>query len=138
MGRAVASDLQAIVPKRSGKLRQSISQRVLRKRNGEVAALKVGGLRKVNRNGKPQAQDYILRFLERGTKRHMLKAWSSEGRRYATAALRRMNSAGELAPRRMMHPGIRASYQLERLAHGKQAKYSAVFVQAVEARLGDL
>ena len=136
VGKAVANDLKLIVPTRTGKLRQSINYKRLRQRGGEIAALKIGGLRKVSRGSKPQAQDYILRFLEKGTKRHMLKAWTSEGKRYGTAAVRRMNSAGQVVPRRMMHPGIRATFQLERLANSNQSKYSTTFVQAVERAIG--
>ena len=135
VGKAVSQDLKAIVPKRSGKLRQSIAYRVLRKRSGEIAALKIGGVRKVSRGGKPQAQDYVLRFLEQGAKRHMLKAWTHEGRRYGTAAVRKMNSAGQLVPRRILHPGIKATFQLARLATRNQARYSEVFAQTVTQRV---
>ena len=135
VGKAVSQDLKAIVPIRSGKLRQSISYRFLRKRGNEVAALKIGGVRKVSRGAKPQAQDYVLRFLEKGAKRHMLKAWTHEGRRYGTAAVRKMNSAGLIVPRRILHPGIKASFQLERLATRNQARYSEVFAQTVTQRV---
>ncbi len=79
VGRAAAKDLKGVVPRATGALYRSISSRLLRKRGGEEAAVKIGGIKR----GKGRVmQDYVLRFLEDGTKRHMVKGISPRVRNW--------------------------------------------------------
>lgn len=136
VGKAASRDLASAVPVKTGVLRRSVSSRLLAKRTGEIAAIKVGGLKKVARKGgKARQQDYILRFLEAGTKPHMLKAWDSNNKRLTAADIRKANSAGQHLPRSVLHPGIKGRGLLKALSMAKEATYAQVFRLGVEAAL---
>lgn len=139
VGKAGSRDLASAVPVKTGVLRRSISSRLLAKRAGEIAAVKVGGLKKVARKGgKATQQDYILRFLEAGTKQHMLKAWDSNGKRLTTADIRKANSAGQRLPHSVLHPGIKGRGLLKALSMTKETQYTQVFRLAVESALSQV
>ena len=139
VGKEASRDLASAVPIKTGVLRRSVSSKLLAKRAGEVAAVKIGGLKKVARKGeKATQQDYILRFLEAGTKQHMLKAWDSNGKRLNSADIRKANSAGQHLPRSVLHPGIKGRGLLKALSMAKENEYAQVFRLAVESALSQV
>lgn len=135
VGREGVKDLKAAVPTQTGVLRRSIGAKVLKKRGDEIAALKIGGTRKVARAGvaKPRKQDYILRFLEGGVKRHILMAWGADNKRYGTQAVRKMNKSGTRPARALYHKGFRGRWLLRQLMATHNRKYAERFAAGVTA-----
>ena len=137
VGKEAAKDVKAVVPVKSGAVRRSIGSKMLKKRGDELAALKIGGTRKVKRAGiaKSRKQDYILRFLEGGVKRHVLRGWDASGSRLGTQALRKLNKTNARPAKSVMHPGFRARWLLRQVMQRNNGKYGKAFADGVRASL---
>lgn len=120
-------DLRAVVPVQTGLLQKSIGTKILKPRGDEISAVKIGSTRAGSDN-----RYYILRFLEDGTKPHMLRAWDKNGKRYGTYSIRKMNESGQRVARSIMHPGEHASLLMEKLAQANESRYGDIFLQAVD------
>ena len=138
IGKVGAKDLKSIVPTKTGALRRSIGSKVLQKRGDELAAMKLGGTRKVTRKGqgKARAQDYILRWLEGGVKRHILIAWDGNNKRLPTSRIRALNKSGGRAARAIHHRGFQARYLLRQLSVVKEDSWAKSFAEGVAKAMG--
>ena len=95
-------------PHRAGTLKRSIGVRAVRKRSGELVALKVGPR---TSKGNPQTRAWYAGFAGRGTQPHLIRAGG-----LSAGAVRRFNRGGALAlafgglvVKQVQHPGAKSN-----------------------------
>lgn len=138
VGKVLARDLRSRVGSRSGALRKSITSKVMTRQvkrwydvDAKQSAMEVGALRKVqDSTGRKRNQLYKFRWIEAGTKQHMIRAWNREGR-LSRGQVRALNKRGQLLKRSVVHPGQRAGNLLARVISGNESRSDQQFTQGV-------
>ena len=119
MAQPLTKDIRSTTPVKTGALRSSIGHQWLK--DAEVA-VQVGSVRRVTTGAmiravssgfaiqsKRRMQDYKMRWLEEGTKPHMVMAWQ-HGKRLTTWQVRKLNDVRTVVSPSVTNAGMRARW----------------------------